>query len=62
MTNKDLVAEAVRAYLAARRDEIERRVCEAAALLDGSHMSKVTLLSGLSPAEIEELRVRQRTT
>ncbi len=55
MTKKDLVAEAVRAYLAARREEIERRVREAAALLDGSHVSKVALLSGLSLAEIEEL-------
>ncbi len=55
MTKKDLVAEAVRAYLAARQDEIERGVREAAALLDGSHVSKVALLSGLSPAEIEEL-------
>ena len=55
MTKKDLVANAVRAYLAARSDEIERGVREAAALLDGSHRAKVALLSGLSSAEIEEL-------
>jgi hypothetical protein len=55
MTKKDLVAEAVRAYLAAHRAELERGVREAATLLDGSHRAKVALLSGLSPAEIDKL-------
>lgn len=55
MTKKDLVATAVRAYVAARKDEIEGGMHEAAAALDGSHIAKVALLSGLSPAKIEEL-------
>lgn len=55
MTKKDLVAEAVRDYLTTRRTDIEHGVREAAALLDGSHRSKVALLSGLSAKEIDEL-------
>lgn len=55
MTKKDLVAEAVRDYLTARRADIERSVRDAVVLLDGSHRSKVSLLSGLSAAEIDEL-------
>jgi hypothetical protein len=55
MTKKDLVADAVRLYVAAHKEEIERGVRDAAAMLDGTHRSKVALLSGLSPAEIDEL-------
>jgi len=55
MTREDLVASAVRAYVASRRGEIEREVRAAAARLDGSHAAKVALLSGLTPEEIEAL-------
>ncbi|HUP69148.1 MAG TPA: hypothetical protein VM142_04960 [Acidimicrobiales bacterium] len=55
LTKKDLVAQAVRDFVEAQRTEIEKGVREAAALLDGSHVAKVALLSGLSKDEIEEL-------
>lgn len=55
MTKKALVAAAVRDYLTARRADIEREVLNASAVLDGTHRSKVSLLSGLSADEINEL-------
>jgi hypothetical protein len=55
MTKKDLVAAAVRVYIASRKDDIERSVHEAAQLLDGSRAAKVSLLSGLNVGEIDEL-------
>jgi hypothetical protein len=55
MTKKDLVAAAVRVYIASRKDEIEQSVREAARLLDGSRVAKVALLSGLTVGEIDEL-------
>jgi len=55
VTKKDLVAEAVRDYLAARREEIHRRMTEAMRVLDGTTRSRVTLLTGISPDEIDRL-------
>jgi hypothetical protein len=55
VTKKDLVAEAVRDYLAARREEIHRRMREAMRVLDGSTKARVALLTDISPAEIERL-------
>lgn len=37
------------------KDELERRMREAAARLDGSRTAKVSLLSGLSPERIKKL-------
>ncbi len=37
------------------KDELERKMREAAACLDGSRMAKVSLLSGLSPERIKKL-------
>ena len=55
VTKKDLVADAVRAYLATRRAEIEQGVRAALAQLDGSRQAEVSLLSGLAHSEIDEL-------
>jgi hypothetical protein len=55
MTKKDFVAEAARAYLEQRREEIRRGMAESMKLLDGSLASSVSMLTGLSPERIEEL-------
>lgn len=55
MTKKDFVAEATKAYLEQRREEIRRGMVESMRLLDGSFTSSVSLLTGLSPEKIEEL-------
>ena len=55
MTKKDFVAEAARAYLEQRREEVRRGMVESVKLLDGSLTSSVSLLTGLSPERIEEL-------
>jgi hypothetical protein len=55
MTKKDFVAEAARAYLEQRREEIRRGMVESMKLLDGSLDSSVSLLTGLPTERIEEL-------
>ena len=55
ITKKDLVAEAVKDYLAARREEIHRRMAEAMKVLDGTTKSRVALLTGVSPEDIDRL-------
>jgi hypothetical protein len=55
ISKKDLVAEAVEAYLALRREEIRRGMVESMKLLDGSLTSAVSMLTELSPERIEEL-------
>lgn len=55
ITKKDFVAEASRAYLELRREEIRRGMVEQMKLLDGSLSSSVSMLTGLSPERIEEL-------
>jgi len=55
MTKKDFVAEATRAYLGQRREEIRRGMIESMKLLDGSLTASVSLLTGLSQEKIEEL-------
>jgi hypothetical protein len=55
LTKKDLVAEAVRDYLAVRRDEIHVRMTEAMRVLDGTTKSRVALLTGTSADDIDRL-------
>lgn len=55
VTKKDLVAEAVRDYLAARREEIHRAMAEAMRVLDGTTTSRVALLTGVAPEDIARL-------
>jgi len=55
MTKEDFVAEAARAYLEQRGEEVRRGMVESVRLLDGSLASSVSMLTGLSPERIEEL-------
>ncbi|WP_322749702.1 MULTISPECIES: hypothetical protein [unclassified Frankia] len=55
ISKKDLVAEAVRAYLEQRRAEIRRGMVESMKVLDGSLTASVAALAGLSPERIEQL-------
>jgi hypothetical protein len=53
VTKKDLVAEAVRAYLEQRRADLRTGMIEAMKVLDGSLKSDVVLLTGLTAEEID---------
>jgi len=55
MTKKQFVDEAIRRFLDERRGELQARMQSMMATLDGSRTSRVSLLSGLSAEEIEEL-------
>jgi hypothetical protein len=55
MTKKGLVAAAVGMYLEARREEIRVAMLEKLRKLDGSVTASVSLLTGLSPQQIEDL-------
>jgi len=55
LTKKDLVAEAVMDYIAARREEIHVRMKEAILVLDGTTKSRVAGLTGIRPDDIERL-------
>jgi hypothetical protein len=55
LTKKDLVAEAVKDYLAARREEIHLRMTEAMRVLDGSTSARVALLTGVQVSDIDRL-------
>lgn len=54
-SKKDVVDAAVREYVETHRDLIQSGVLEALRTLDGSTKSAVSLLTGLSAAEIDEL-------
>jgi hypothetical protein len=54
-TDKDLVAAAVGMYLEACREEIRVAMLEKLRKLDGSVAASVSLLTGLSPQQIEDL-------
>ncbi|WP_237702848.1 MULTISPECIES: hypothetical protein [Protofrankia] len=47
------MAEAVRVYLEIRREEIRARMREVMALLDGTNRSRLALLTGLTPEQID---------
>ncbi|EYR62886.1 hypothetical protein N866_04525 [Actinotalea ferrariae CF5-4] len=54
-SKKDVVDAAVREYAETHRDLIQSGVLEALRTLDGSTKSAVSLLTGLSATEIDEL-------
>jgi predicted transcriptional regulator len=54
-SKKDIVDQAVREYVERHREDIHRGVAEALAQLDGTKASAVSLLTGLSAADIERL-------
>ena len=55
ISQKELLAAAVREYLAAHRDEIAAALHRTMAALDGTDLSRVAMLSGLSPERVTEL-------
>jgi len=55
MTKKDLVGEAVRVYLELRRTELREAMLARLRRLDGSTKSSVSLLTGISPEDIDRL-------
>lgn len=55
MTQKDLLAEAVREYLTARREQINTALRETMKILDGTASSRVAALTGLSAERLAEL-------
>ncbi|MCA1710008.1 MAG: hypothetical protein LC808_44670 [Actinobacteria bacterium] len=55
MTQKDLLAEAVREYLTARREQINTALRETMKILDGTASSHVAALTGLSAERLAEL-------
>lgn len=55
MTHKELVAEAVREYLANRRDEVNAQLRAVMSRIDDSATSQVAALTGLSPERVSEL-------
>jgi hypothetical protein len=55
MTKKDLVAAVVKDYIAAWREEIHRAMGDAMRVLDGTTASRVALLAGVTPEDVERL-------
>lgn len=55
MSKKDFVAEAVRAYLDQRREEVRRGMVASLKVLDGSLSASVAALTGLPAERIEQL-------
>jgi len=55
ITKKDLVAEAVRFYLDARREEMRERMRDLMRELDSTRASRVALLAGLSREQLDAL-------
>lgn len=55
VTKKELVADAVHAYVEQRREELRRQMQEVMRKLDGTRRSRVALLTGISPERLDEL-------
>ncbi|WP_433266696.1 hypothetical protein ACQPZF_41550 [Actinosynnema sp. CS-041913] len=55
MSQKDLLAAAVREYLGARREEINAALRRTMQVLDGTEASQVAALTGLSRERLDEL-------
>ncbi len=55
LTKKDLVAEAVRDYLAARQEQLRAAMADAMRVLDGTTKSRVAFLAGVAPTDVDRL-------
>ncbi|MBW8806721.1 MAG: hypothetical protein JF587_23125 [Catenulisporales bacterium] len=53
MSKKDLVEEAVRFYLDARREEMQAGMRELLSELDGSRAARVAMLAGMTREELD---------
>ena len=54
-SKKDVVDEAVRAYIDGHRDEINAGIRQALNLLDGTDAGLVSVMTGLSRAELDDV-------
>lgn len=54
VSQKDLVAAAVREYLSAHREQIRESLRRTMAVLDGTDTSRVSALTGLPPERLDE--------
>lgn len=54
-TKKQFVNDAVRSFVDSHRDEINERVREALTALDGTNASVVSLMTGYSRSELDDL-------
>jgi hypothetical protein len=55
MAKKDFVGAAIRVYLQLRKEEIEASMRAQMAKLDGSTRTELSLLTGISPEDIDRL-------
>jgi Arc/MetJ family transcription regulator len=55
LTKKELVADAVRAYVEQRREELRLQMQEIMQKLDGTRRARVSLLTGIPPERLDEL-------
>ena len=55
MSQKELLAAAVREYLSTRREEINAALRRTMEVLDGTQSSQVAALTGMSKERLEEL-------
>lgn len=55
LTRKELVADAVYAYIEQRREELGRQMQETMRRLDGTRRARVALLTGVQPEQLDEL-------
>lgn len=55
VTKKDLVADAVHAYVEQRREELRLQMQEIMRRLDGTRRNRVALLTGIPPEMLDEL-------
>jgi hypothetical protein len=55
MTKKDFVAQAAKAYLEQRREEVRQGMIQSMKVLDGSLTTSVAALTGLSAERIDQL-------
>ncbi|MDJ0460037.1 type II toxin-antitoxin system VapB family antitoxin [Arthrobacter sp. NQ7] len=54
-TKKAVVDEAMRQYIESHRSELAAAIKDAMTQLDGSNASVVSMMTGLSPEELDEL-------
>lgn len=55
LTKKELVADAVHAYVEQRRDELRHQLQEVIRRLDGTRRARVSVLTGIPPEQLDEL-------
>jgi hypothetical protein len=54
-SKKDVLAEALREYVASQREQLHRSMIDTMRVLDGTDTARISLMTGLSPKRIAEL-------